>query len=175
MKNVKYFVIALMVSPLFLANIGCDDDDLPPVVVPEDTVAATDTPACGFIVSFKNYQLVLDPNLSQASYRKDIDQTLINIVGYSTDGNAGATITSKVELELVFKGKDIGVYTQNSTDFTLEVATGEGAKRIESSSDPANVMAVTVTEYGEVGELIKATFTGELKSGINTRSFTKGF
>ena len=175
MKNLKYFVVALMISPLFLVNVGCDDDAPPPPTTDTTVVEETDTPACGFTVSFKNYQLVLDANLSQGSYRKDVNQTLINIVGYSTDGNAGATITSKAELELVFQGKSIGVKTQNDPDFSLEIATGEGAKRIESSSDIANSMAVTVTEYGEVGELIKATFTGELKSGINSRSFTKGY
>lgn len=175
MKNLKYFVVALMISPLFLINTGCDDGTVPPPVDTTDTTEPTDTPACGFTVSFQNYQLVLDANLSQASYRKDIDQTLINIVGYSTKGNAGASITSKAELELVFKGKSIGVKTQNDPDFSFEIATGEGAKRVESSSDFANDMAVTVTEYGEVGELIKATFTGELKSGINSRSFSKGY
>lgn len=175
MKNLKYFVVALMISPLFLVNIGCDDDAPPPP--PQDTtvVEETDTPACGFTVSFQNYQLVLDGALSQGSWKKDINETLINLVGYSERGNAGASITSKAALELVFQGKSIGVKTQNDPDFSLEIATGEGAKLVESSSDAANNMAVTVTEYGEVGELIKATFTGELKSGINSRSFTKGY
>ncbi len=175
MKNLKYLIIALMISPLFLVNTGCDGDEVPPVVDTTDNTEPTDTPACGFTVSFQNYQLVLDQNLSQGSWRKDINETLINIVGYSTKGNAGASITSKAELELSFVGKDPGVYTQNSPEFSLEIATGEGAKRIESSSDAAQNMAVTVSEYGEVGELIKVTFTGELKSGINSRSFTKGF
>ena len=174
MKNLKYLIIALMISPLFFVTTGCDDDAPPPPPV-EDTTEPTDTPACGFTVSFQNYQLVLDQNLSQASWRKDIDETLINIVGYSTKGNAGASITSKAELELTFMGKDAGVYTQNSPNFSFEIATGEGAKRVESSSDAANNMAVTISEYGEVGELIKATFTGELKSGINSRSFSKGY
>ncbi|MFT5513214.1 MAG: hypothetical protein ACI8SE_001620 [Bacteroidia bacterium] len=174
MKNLKYLIIALMISPLFFINTGCGTDEVPPLPPPEDTVAV-DTPACGFTVSFQNYQLVLDGNLSQASYRKDINETLVNIVGYSEKGNAGASITSKAELELTFIGQDIGVYTQNSPGFSLEVATGEGSKRIESSTDFANAMAVTISEYGEVGELIKCTFTGELKSGINSRSFSKGF
>ena len=78
-------------------------------------------------------------------------------------------------MELSFVGKDAGVYTQNSPNFSFEIATGEGAKRIESSSDAAQNMAVTVSEYGDVGELIKVSFTGELKSGINSRSFSKGY
>lgn len=175
MKNLKYLIIALMISPLFFINTGCGSDDGPVVVTPIDTVEPTDTPACGFTVSFQNYQLVLDNNLSQGSYRKDINETLVNIVGYSEKGNAGATITSRAELELKFIGKDIGVHTQNTPGFSLEIATGEGSKRIESSTDPANSIALTITEYGEVGELIKCTFTGELKSGINTRAFSKGF
>ena len=83
-----------MISPLFLVNTGCDGDEVPPVVDTTDNTEPTDTPACGFTVSFQNYQLVLDQNLSQGSWRKDINETLINIVGNSTLGNAGASITS---------------------------------------------------------------------------------
>jgi hypothetical protein len=175
MKNLKYLVVALMISPLFFVNIGCGPDDAPPPPTPKDTVEETDTPACGFTVSFDNYQLVLDQNQSAAAYKPSTNLTIVNIVGYSTKGNAGASITAKAEMELTFEGKSIGVLTQNSPNFAFEVATGEGAKRIESSNDPAQAMAVTITEYGEVGEMIKALFTGELKSGINARAFSKGF
>ena len=175
MKNLKYLLLAFMISPMFLINVGCGGDDTPPVIQDTTPTVVTDTPACGFTVSFQNYQLVLDPNQSAASYRKDLNETLIALVGYSTKGESGASITSKAEMELTFPGKQAGILTEQTTGFTLEIATGEGAKRVESSSDIANSMTVTISEYGEVGEMIKGIFTGELKSGINSRSFSKGY
>lgn len=175
MKNLKYLLLAFMISPMFLINVGCGDDDTPPIIQDTTDTVVADTPAFGFTVSFQNYQLVLDANQSSASYRKDLDESLVTLVGYSTKGESGATITSKAELELTFPGKTAGIVTEQTTGFTLEIATGEGAKRVESSSDIANSMTVTISEYGEVGEMIKGLFTGELKSGINSRAFTKGY
>ena len=175
MEKLKYVLIALLLSPLFIAQVGCSDDEVPPTPPADTTTTEIDTPRVGFTVSFQNYQLVLDDNQSSASYRKDLDQTEIVAVGYSTKGESGASITSKAEIELVFGGKTTGLYTENSTDFSFEIATGEGAKRVESSSDNTTPCAVTVTEYGEVGEKIKGTFTADLKSGISSRTFSKGF
>ncbi len=176
MKNVKYLLIALMISPIFFINTGCGgDDDV--VIVPVDTTPtqATDTPAFGFTVSFQNYQMVLDANQSTGSYRNDIGSTEINLVGYSTKGNAGATITSPAAMELIFQGKQAGVLTEASPGFSFELSTGEGAKLTEYSSDLQNAMTVTIVEYGEVGEMINGSFSGKMKTGINSRDFTKGY
>ncbi len=175
MKNVKYLLIAMMVAPMFFVGTGCgpDGDDTPIIV--DTTPTVIDTPRCGFTVSFDNYQLVLENDASGAYYDMATNKTTIEVVGYSTKGVGEATITSKAEVELSFNGKDTGMMDQNTVGFELRIATGEGTKLIESTSDVTNALTVNISEFGEVGELVKGTFTGKLKTGINSRDFSKGY
>ncbi|MBO6517193.1 MAG: hypothetical protein JJ975_11645 [Bacteroidia bacterium] len=175
MKNLKYLLIAMMIAPMFFVGTGCGGDEVPPVKDTTPTVDPTDTASCGFTVSFDNYQLVLEQDVSGVYYDNVLDKTTIEITGFSTKNKHGATITSKAEISLEFNGKATGKYDQNSPGLDFKIATGEGVQLVESSSDPTNNLTINITEYGEKGELIKGTFSGKLKTGINSRDFTKGY
>ena len=174
MKKLQYFLLALMVAPLFMVSNGCGGDE---AVTPPDTTDNTvkDTAGAGFKVGFDVYQLVLDQNQTDGHYRAADGKTIIFIVGRSKKADQGV-VDGKGEVELTFVGSAPGSYTQaNMDDVTIELATGEHPTRTEYSYDANSKMVINITEYGPVGGQIKGTFSGTLKTGINSRDVRNGF
>ncbi len=174
MKKLQYVLFVMMLAPLFVVSNGCGGDE---VVIPPDTTDTIpkDTAGAGFQVGFDKYLLVLDNNQTDAHYRAADGKTLIYIVGRSEKGAQGV-VEGKGEVELVLPGNVVGTWAQsNMDDITIELATGEPPTRTEYSYDANSNMKITITEYGEVGGKISGTFSGLLKTGINSRDVKDGF
>ncbi|MCB0734356.1 MAG: hypothetical protein H6608_11325 [Flavobacteriales bacterium] len=173
MRKLKYMLFVMMIAPMIIIGTGCGGDEPTPTPTPTDTTAK-DTVLAGFKAGFDKYELVLDNNQSDGHYRAADGKTIIFIVGYSEKAGGGV-VDGKGEVEIVFPGKTTGSFSQSSDDVTLEVATGTPPSRIEYSYDANSNIKVNITEYGEVGGKIKGTFSGTLKSGINSRDISGGY
>ncbi|MBI1306115.1 MAG: hypothetical protein GC181_05825 [Bacteroidetes bacterium] len=175
MKYVKYLILAFVLAPLFFVNSGCNDKEVTPTK--KDTTATIkDTAHAGFTVSFDKYELVLDANQSDAHYRSGDDRTIVFVVGNSTKVSGTAIVDGKGEAEIQFPGNTTGSWSQsNKDDITIEAATGVAPKRSEYSYDNTSNMVVTCTAYPAVGGRIKGTFSGTLKSGINSYPIKNGW
>ena len=175
MKNIKYLLVALMVTPMFIIGTGCGGDEVVPE--PQDTtpVVQLDSPTAGFTASFDNYQLVVDQSKSSANYQDAAKRTSIVIVGESHKGHAGSNISDKAEIEITFDGDKTGVFTESTPGFLCSIKTGEGAKETEFQTAGGSSFILEVTKYGGPGEMIEGTFSGTMKAGISSKQFTKGY
>lgn len=171
MRKLQYVLLAMMLAPLFIVSNGCGDEP----VEPKDSIpVVTDTAGAGMKVGFDKYALVLDDNQTDGHYRAADNKSIIYIVGFSKKADGGV-VDGKGEIELQFPGKAIGNFTQAVDDIVIEVATGEPPTRTEYSYDANSNMVINITEYGAIGDKIKGTFSGKLKSGINSRDVRDGF
>ncbi len=175
MKNIKYLLIALMISPIFVVGTGCGGEVVDPE--PKDTtpVVQLDSPTAGFTASFDNYQLVVDQSKSVANYQDASKRTSIVIVGESHDGHGGSNISDKAEIEVVFDGDKAAVFTEATPGFLCSIKTGEGAKETEFQTSGGSSFILEITKYGAPGEMIEGTFSGTLKAGISSKQFSKGY
>jgi hypothetical protein len=173
MKRLRYIILAMMIAPMLIISNGCGDD---PVTLPDTTdTIPKDTAGAGFKVGFDIYELVINDDQTDGHYRAADNKTLINVVGQSEKADGGV-VEGKGEIELEFPGNIAGSWSQaNMDEITIELATGVLPMRTEYSYDANSNMIITITEYGEVGEKIKGTFSGLLKSGINQRDVRNGF
>lgn len=175
MKNVKYLLIALLISPIFMVNTGCGGDDVPPTTTDTTDNTNKDTATAGFTTSFKRYELVIDPSFSGVYYDETNNVTTVEYTGYTTKGELGADITDKAVIDITFTGKATGLITEMTSGFEMRITTGEGVKEVEWRVDNTTPMSLTIEEYGEVGELVKASFDGTLKSSLSSKVFSKGY
>lgn len=176
MKNVKYLLIAMMVAPMFFVGTGCGPDDTvkPTPVDTSDTTEFKDSVTLGFTIGVDKYQAIIDADRSGSYYNSSTDITTIEMYGQSTKGEFGASETGPAAMELSFKGKMPVDLNEMSADFDFRIITGEGAKKQEYQTDPTNQLTVKITEYGEPGELVKGTFSGKLKTNLNSYPVNSG-
>lgn len=170
MKYGKVLFGALFVVPAILATTSCGDD--PPPTTPDGN--GDDDPIVTYNnlkVGFDQYNLQLDPNQTTAWYDAGSDETVIFIVG----NDVSAQDNGQAEVEIRFPGNTTGDFKQADSDqVLLEVSTGVSPTRVEYGMDNNSNVMISCSDYGEVGDTIWGTFSGLLKSGINSRQVDNG-
>ena len=156
-----------------ISNTGCSDTPVTPK--PVDTTDTTgggggEPIVNGFKIGFDQYDLTIEESLTYGVYNKAADRTYIYVSG--NDGKNG-----DADFDFEFKGNMAGTFT-NQSGGSLVFSCGTGTvgdiKREEFASD-AGLFTVVVTEYGAVGEMIKGTFSGQVKKGTNTYNVSNGY
>jgi len=174
MKALRIIMIALLVSPALLFTTGCGDDTVTPT--PVDTTEDNSPDIFNrFTAGFEQYDLVIEPNSTYGVFNATTGLTTINVVGESTRVVGTPVVDGHAEMEIKVYTDDVGTYRQaDQDDVEIEVATGEGIRREEFSWDDNSNMVVSITQYDSVGGIIKGTFSGVLKNGINSVTFKNG-
>lgn len=165
-------IASLLAVGFFLSQ--CDDKTTPPVVTtPVDTTAPK--PVNKFRAGFEVYNLDINADLTFGAYNKSSGQTEIQADGVSSKNSIPGAVSGPGDFKITFEGSGVGTYTQASGKFVnLEVGTDVGVKRNEYGTDDKSAVVITVTEWGAVGGRIKGTFTGTLKTGINSIVIDQG-
>lgn len=165
-------IVSLIAGGFFLSE--CNEPSPPaPVVTPKDTTAPK--PVNKFKAGFEVYNLDINVDLTYGAYNKTVGQTAILADGVSSKNSIPGAVSGPGDFKITFEGQGKGTYTQASGIFIdLEVGTDVGIKRNEYGTDSKSDVVVTVTEWGAVGGRIKGTFTGTLKTGINSIKIGEG-
>jgi hypothetical protein len=165
-------IASLIVGGFFLSNCG-EEPTTPVVVTPTDTTAPK--PVNKFRAGFEIYNLDINTDLTYGAYNKASGQTAIQADGVSSKNSIPGAVSGPGDFKITFEGSGVGTYTQSSGKYiNLEVGTEAGIKRNEYGTDDKSGVVVTVTEWGAVGGRIKGTFTGTLKTGINSIVIDQG-
>jgi len=164
MKHIKLFALVLFMAPAFLTFTGCDDDTPPP---PEDTTDNTVKILNSFELGNERYEVETNASLTGSVYDSRIDQTTVTITGVSKK-KAGTNIQDgDVIVQIKFPGKIAAEYEQARLhDVTLEISIKENNKPViayGTSND--SDLKFDIFEYGDVGMVVKGTFTGKVKAG----------
>ncbi|MDA8886839.1 hypothetical protein N9I68_04605 [Bacteroidia bacterium] len=164
MKNISFILFVLAALVVGTGTTSCGSD---PVTLPSTDTLTEDTTIVEELnnqiqIRFDLYKLNLNVSETDAYYNIDEGKTVVAVVGNDVDyGNANFLIK--------FDGKSTGTFTtQNNGGGSFEAGIGEGIKREEFNANSSD-LTISVTEYGEVGEMIKGTFFGKVKN-INSQS-----
>jgi len=123
-------------------------------------------------VGLQGYEIVTEAARTNCSYSPSKDQSAIIVFG--TDADAG-----DIDFQITFDGKATGTYSSQGMGaenviFALGTGTEGDVRRQEHEASTTN-LTVVVTEYGEVGEKVKGTFSGQVKNTSGqTINITKG-
>lgn len=162
MKNISFIIWVMCALGFAVCTSSCGGDESGGTPTPTDTVEVK-TFENTIQVGFDLYELDVRENLTEGFYESMSDNTVIFVSGNdSEEGDCDFNIT--------IPGKDLGSYTTSTDGATFEAGTGTvgDVRRIEYNSD-GTTMTIEITEYGDVGERIKGTFSGQVK---NTSSQT---
>ena len=165
-------IASLIVGGFFLSECG-DKTTTTPIVTPKDTTAPK--PINKFRAGFEIYNLDITEDVTFGAYHKNAGLTAIQVFGVSSKNSIPGAVSGPGDFKITFEGKGVGTYKQESGIYVnLEVGTDAGIKRNEYGTDSKSNVVITVTEWGEVGGRIKGTFTGTLKTGINSIVIDQG-
>lgn len=165
-------IASLIGGALILTECG-DKNTTPITPTPKDTSAPK--PVNKFRAGFEVYNLDINADLSYAFYTASSNQTAIQVYGVSTKNSIPGAVAGPGDFKITFEGTGVGTYKQSDGIFMdLQVGTDEGVKRNEYGTDANSNVIVNVTEYGAVGGRIKGTFSGTLKTGINSITIDQG-
>jgi len=165
-------IASLIAGGFFLSQCG-DKPTTTPVITPVDTTAPK--PVNKFKAGFEIYNLDIIADLTFGAYNKMSGQTEVQVDGVSSKNSIPGAVSGPGDFKLTFEGKGVGAYTQSSGKYiNLEVGTEAGIKRNEYGTDGNSNVTITVTEWGDEGGRIKGTFSGKLKTGINSIEITGG-
>jgi hypothetical protein len=165
MKHFKIIALLLFISPAFITFTGCSDDSTPPVV--EDTTDNTIKILNSFDIGNDRYEIQTNTDLTDAIYTKTLDQTTVTITGVSIKKSGTNVKDGAVTVQLKFPGKTKAEFEMaRMHDITLEISIKEENRpEIAYGTSFDSELVFDVFEYGEVGEVVKGTFSGKLKSG----------
>lgn len=79
-----------------------------------------------------------------------------------------------IKLRINFRGNTSGVYTDENGIFLKYSYDQNGNQSIDMVCDTYTGIVVTVDEYGEIGEMIKGSFTADNCDGLSTSSSVTG-
>lgn len=162
MKNLSFILLVLFAVGFAVSTTSCGGDDTGGTPVPTDTTEVV-TYENTIEVGFDLYELDVRANLTEGFFESATNNTVIFVSG--NDGSEG-----DADFNITVPGKDLGTYTTSGDGATFEAGTGAvgDVRRTEYNAD-ATPMTIVITEYGDVGERIKGTFSGQVK---NTSSQT---
>jgi hypothetical protein len=164
MKHLKVIALLLFISPAFMTFTGCTDDSVPPVVdTTEDKIQIVNS----FDLGNDRYEVEINEGLTDAIYSKQSDQTTVTVTGVSKRVSGTNIQDGAVTIQLKFPGKIKADYEmERNHDITLEISIKENNRpEIAYGTSFDSALEFSIFEYGEVGEIVKGTFTGKLKSG----------
>jgi hypothetical protein len=175
MKVLKTALIVLLFAPLAFVNTSCGGDDTPPVV--NDTTEEEEEEILNnkFTLGFDTYLIDTRDGNVDCYYTAGSDEITISVFGFSKAQSGTGIVDGRGEFEIILEGSDAGTYSQGNGDkVTLEVSTGEGARKTDYSYDDNSNIVVNIQEWGEVGDTIRGTFSGTLKANLNSRDVKDG-
>ncbi|MDB4160942.1 hypothetical protein N9772_01070 [Bacteroidia bacterium] len=160
----KFSVILLMAVAAIIGTTttSCGGEDpVAPKVSTTDTTETAVEANNKVRVGLKDYSIVEEAARTNSTYISGEDKTAIIVFG--SDNTHG-----DIDFQITFKGKSTGTYTSsevgdNGLVFGLGTGT-EGDVRRQEHEASTTTLTVIVTEYGEVGEQVKGTFSGQVKN-----------
>ena len=162
MKKFSLILLIAVAAIIGTTTTSCGGED---PVTPKNPTSTTDTTEIGVEannkvrVGLKDYSIVEEAARTNSTYMSGKDETAIIVFG--SDNTHG-----DINFQITFKGKTTGTYTSsevgdNGVVFGLGTGTGNRVQEHEAST---TTLTVIVAEYGEVGEQIKGTFSGQVKN-----------
>lgn len=166
MKHLKLIALALFLTPAFLTFTGCGDDSTPPATQ-EDTTDNTVKILNSFDLGNERYEIETNANLTDAIYDPRIDRTTVTVTGVSKKKSGTNIQDGTVVVQLKFPGKAPAEFEQaRMHDIELEISIKENNKpEIAYGTSSDSDLKFDIFEYGAVGEVVKGTFNGKVKSG----------
>lgn len=177
MKKFTFILLAFVASIFFITTTGCGTDDEPTAPKKADTTSTdttitdpTDLPN-KITVGFDDYTIATEASKTFGEYNTGKNETYLTISGQDSKNG-------QVDFQIEIPGNTTGSFQTGTTgNSTFELGTGTiGDVRREEFSASNSDFTIVVTEYGAVGEMIKGTFSGEVKNGKTgvTIKITKG-
>lgn len=158
MKKFSFILIVAVAAMIGMSTTSCNDDTpVQPKTTPTDTTTEEEVELANRVrVGLKDYSIVEEAARTNATYNAAKDETAIIVFG--SDETHGL-----IDFQITFSGKMNGTYSSSDKSLEFGLGTGEGNKRQEHNAGTTE-LTVTVTEFGEVGEKVKGTFSGEVKN-----------
>lgn len=147
--------IGLSVSTL---NTGCGEDTPPPVI--KDTTNNTAPVATDvvFTLNGDKKSVIVDTVNSFSQYSTVDNRTTIFVKGRTKEKSEA------IEVELSFVGTNAGTFSIASGGANIEIAVGEGVRKIQYALKPREEVQIVVSTFGPVNGKLTGTFSGELQS-----------
>jgi hypothetical protein len=176
--KMRLLLSAVIVAAVMTLTECGPDKSSPLPTTPKDTTK-TKVYNNQFKIGFEIYKLDIVEDLSTSTYFPTSDETVIYVTGNSSKDVSSGVVEGNATFEIIIKGQGTnkGIYKQTDLspgEITLEVTTGSPPKLSEYSFDTKSNIIVEITEYGKEGGIVKGTFSGILKDGLNTGAVSGG-
>lgn len=163
MKKLSLVLLVAVATALSMGTTSCGPETTNPTPTTTDS---TDTGGNievvnSVTVGLQAYSIVTEAERTNSTYVTAKDET--EIICFGNDAEAG-----DIDFQITFSGKSTGTYVSNSTGadkvvFGLGTGT-EGDVRRQEHDAGSTALTVVVTEYGNIGGLVKGTFSGQVKN-----------
>mgnify|MGYP001597766732 CR=1 FL=1 len=162
MKKFNFILLMAVAAIIGTTTASCGGEDpVAPNMLPADTSENEVEAKNKVRVGLKDYSIVEEAARTNSTYAPGKDETAIIVFG--SDNTHG-----DIDFQITFKGKSTGTYTSSEIGdkgMVFGLGTGtEGDVRRQEHDASSTTLTVIVTEYGEVGNRVKGTFSGQVKN-----------